>query len=415
MNKRKNKIPVLLKLKRLKNSETAEKINSFVSLIKPPREYRGKPKRILLIRNDRIGDAVVTLPVIRNLKLNNPELKIDILVSSRNKFVLDDFKYADDIIEFNPAPEYKSKLYELPVLGGFLQFIRFSLIPFFVSGSYRQKIKLLRAKKYDAAVDLVGLYRNTILSRLISNFSVGPRKFITHIAYDYYMDSNWVSGKDNDFMTIKIEKAIENSLGLSFEKKDTSLPLLEIEFPKQSGDAYDIVFHLGSSKLRKLSFEKEKKLIEYISDLKVLVTDSYETPNYINLKSDFSINPNVEFKIFGSLREAAADCRKSKLLICYDGGQAHYLSQFVRTLVIFGPGSVELWKPYEFSGYSLIEESANGVQLIRSNGTFGHLAVFLPIWCRPCFDIGCREKPCLSQINSEFLRDIIKKYCFESN
>jgi ADP-heptose:LPS heptosyltransferase len=405
------KIPLLLRLKRIKNSPAAERINSLFSFIKPAKKYKRIPERILLIRNDRIGDAVVTLPVIRNIKMNYPGMKVDVLVSDKNKFVFENFNYADEIIEFNWTPAQPAKLYKLPVLGGFLQFIRYAILAYLFSPSSREKIKQLKAKKYDAAADLVGLFRNALLCNWVSAFSIGPRKFAVHIAYSYYIDTNWVSGFDSDFMSNKIERALENALGLSFTKRDTTLPLLNIENGAQSKEAYDIVFHLGTSELRRFNIEKEKKLIEQFSGLKVLVTDSSETENYLELKNNFHNNNKITFKIFDSLQDAVNVCRNSRVLFCYDGGQAHYLSQFIRTIIVFGPGSVSLWRPLEFSDYSLIEESSGGVQAFQSNGKFKHIAVYYPIWCRPCFDVGCREKPCLSRIESEFISGIIKKYC----
>ena len=415
MPEKKQKIPVLLKLKRFKNSAGVEKINSFFSLIKPARKFNGIPKSILLIRTDRIGDAVVTLPVIRDLKLNYPAIKVDVLVSSANKFVFDDFQFTDEIIEFNWTPQNPGKPYMLPVLGGILQFIRFALYPYLTSVVYRDKIKKLRKKKYDAAADLVGYLRNALLCKLVSRFSIGPKKFGFHTAYSYYIDTNWVSAKDNDFMTNKIRNAIENGLDLHFKKKDTSLPLISIKDGEQPNTNYDIILHLGASKLRKLSPMKEKYLVEKMVELKTLVTDSYETNNYLMLKEKFTSNNNIKFKIYNNLREAVPDCLNSKLLLCYDGGQAHYLSQFVKTITIFGPGSTALWKPFEFSDYSLIEEIKNGVQAYQSNGKFKHISLYLPIWCRPCFDVGCKLKPCLASIESEFIREIIIKYCLAND
>lgn len=81
MEIKKQKIPFVLKLKRLKNSGAVDALNGFISKIKPSKKYTGVPKRILLFRNDRIGDAVVTLPVIRDIKTNYPDLIIDVIVS----------------------------------------------------------------------------------------------------------------------------------------------------------------------------------------------------------------------------------------------------------------------------------------------------------------------------------------------
>ena len=41
------------------------------------------PKKILLIRTDRIGDVILTLPMADVLKFNYPEAEIDILVNKR--------------------------------------------------------------------------------------------------------------------------------------------------------------------------------------------------------------------------------------------------------------------------------------------------------------------------------------------
>jgi ADP-heptose:LPS heptosyltransferase len=415
LNKRRQKIPLLLKLKRFKNSPGMEWINSLFSFIKPAKKYKGIPEKLLLIRNDRIGDAVVTLPVIRNIKLNYPNMKVDIIVSSKNKFVLDDFNYADEVIEFDWIPEHKGKLYELPVIGGLLQFIRFVILAYLFSASFREKIKQIKTKKYDAAVDLVGLFRNALLCNHVSRFSIGPRKFLIHIAYDYYLDTNWVSGSDKNFMTIKIENVLENALGLSFYKRDSSLPFLNIDSKARPNEVYDVIFHLGTSELRRFDFEKEKKLIELMTGSKTLVTDSEETKNYIQLKNYFQNSKEIIFKIFASLRDTANVCLNSGLLFCYDGGQAHYLSQFIRTIVVFGPGSAALWRPFEFADYSPLENSATGAQTFRSNGKFKHIAVYYPIWCRPCFDVGCNKKPCLDRIESEFISGIINKYCLNND
>jgi ADP-heptose:LPS heptosyltransferase len=49
-------------------------------------------KRVLILRNDKIGDMIVTTPLFRELKKNYPNLVIDVVASSANK----------DIIRHNP-------------------------------------------------------------------------------------------------------------------------------------------------------------------------------------------------------------------------------------------------------------------------------------------------------------------------
>jgi ADP-heptose:LPS heptosyltransferase len=410
VKQRKHKIPLHLKLLRFKNSDFIGSVNNIFSYLSPQKKYEGIPGKILIFRNDRIGDAVVTLPIIRNIKLNYPQIKIDVLVSLRNKFVFEDFKYVDEIIDYDRQLDDLHIIYKIPVIGGILQFVVFIVIPYLKSHEIRDKIEYLHRKKYDVAVDLVGLKRNILLSKLISRYSIGPKSLGTYFLYDYYCDSNWVSAKDTVFMTQKIENIIKKSLGLDLKISDTTLPLIEIEKGKSDKKKYEIVFHIGSTGLRKLSFNKEKDIITSFSDLNILVINSKEDEDFIELKKHFAGKNNIEFKIFNSLKDIIPECVNSRLLICYDGGQAHYLSQYVRSLVIFGPGSVNLWRPYEFSEYSLLKSDSNGCLAVISSGKFKHISVYYPVWCRPCFDVGCEEKVCLKNIEPDFLTGIIKEY-----
>jgi ADP-heptose:LPS heptosyltransferase len=409
---KKHKIPLLLKLKRFKNSKPIEFFNNLLSFLNPGKKFDGIPGKILLIRNDRIGDAVVTLPVIREIKLNHPQIIIDILVSRSNRFVFSEVDYKDDIIEFDWLPAHNIFIYRLPIIGSLLEFLRYYIIPYFFSSIKRNEIKYLKDKNYDAVIDLVGLKKNIILGKCISEFIAGPKKFIFYLFYNYYLGSNWVTQKDNDNMTRKIEFLFQDAFNLSFRIRNTSLPFIQLpDTTHEEKKAYEIVFHLGTSELRKLSFETERKLIECFKHEKVLIIDSAETTPYLKHKEYFSSMQNIEFRIFETLKDIAKVCLSSKVLVCYDGGQSHYLSQYIRTVSIFGPGSVALWKPFEFSEYNQLCMDSNSVVSIMSNGYFGHITVFLPIWCRPCFDVGCKKRPCIENHKPEFIRDIINNHC----
>jgi hypothetical protein len=84
------------------------------------------------------------------------------------------------------------------------------------------------------------------------------------------------------------------------------------------------------------------------------------------------------------------------------------LSQFGTTIVIFGPGSVNLWKPYEFEDYE--PYAAGNTQILKSRGKYGHMVVYNPIWCSPCFDIGCKERPCLNKLDINLLIKLIREH-----
>ena len=65
-------------------------------------------------------------------------------------------------------------------------------------------------------------------------------------------------------MTQKIENVLMESIEFSFYKTEAKLPLLQIPLEKSGNKKYKMIFHIGSSGLRKLSPEKEKEIIESI-------------------------------------------------------------------------------------------------------------------------------------------------------
>ena len=55
-------------------------------------------KKICISRIDKIGDMILTLPVIKSVKIQNPSLEIHILASAYNAKVLKDIKYVDKVL-----------------------------------------------------------------------------------------------------------------------------------------------------------------------------------------------------------------------------------------------------------------------------------------------------------------------------
>ena len=55
----------------------------------------------IINRTDAIGDLVLTLPVAKKLKDNFPNCSVVMIVSSRNKEVVDHCPYVDGFVEFS--------------------------------------------------------------------------------------------------------------------------------------------------------------------------------------------------------------------------------------------------------------------------------------------------------------------------
>jgi len=399
----------MLKLKRLKGSAPLRAVNAFISKIKPSRTFEGIPKRILLFRNDRIGDAMVTLPVLRDIKLNYPDTEIDVITSPNNNFIFEEFPYITNIIRLKINGNETGFFYKLPLFGGLMLFIKYILYPFLFSVEYKKTLKFMSGRGYDYAIDAVGLKRNAIIAGYAAGFTAGPGRLLPFLFYDYYSDSNWVTANDNDFMTRKIENFITDSTGIRLIKRSQNILLPGVTLKKETGKKdIDILFHIGTTSLRKLGYEKEKEIIKQFSNYQLVITDSKGSETFLKFKNEFAGSRNITFKLYNTLKDLAEDSQRAEMLVCYDGGQAHYLSQYVRTVTIFGPGSHVLWKPYEFSDYKLLAKDIKGGTAIISGGEFRHIAIYRPVWCSPCFDTGCKTRPCLSELTTEFIINVIK-------
>jgi len=380
LNQPKHKIPFKLRFFRTKNTGFLTFTDTLINIIKPSKKFSGVPKKILFIRNDKIGDALVTVPVLRDLKLNYPEIQIHVLDSEVNHFIFSGLDFIDKLYTF--------------------------------TGDNRNITRnAIKKENYDAVIDLVGVNKKLLFGfRRISKFLAGSRTFMLSWVFDYYAKTNWVAESDNKLMSFKIKDFLKDCFGFDFTKEDKALPYNPalMQQNKNKPKEFDIMVHLGTSELRKLSFEAEERLIESLKNFKLLITDGSGTKRFGSYKEKYADNPNIKFKLYTHLLDTAEDAASSRLILCYDGGQAHFMSQFAKTIVIIGTVSASQWAPFEFEEYKNIKTWRNGMRADMSTGKLGHIVLYYPIWCTPCFDIGCKTKPCLNNLETDQIFEIIK-------
>ena len=59
-------------------------------------------KKICISRIDKMGDMILTLPVIKSIKIQNPGTEIHVLASIHNAKVLNNIKYIDRVLIIEP-------------------------------------------------------------------------------------------------------------------------------------------------------------------------------------------------------------------------------------------------------------------------------------------------------------------------
>ena len=60
-----------------------------------------KPKRILIVRTDRIGDVILSTPVIKNLRNSFPDAYIAFMCRPYTKEIVEGNPYLDEVIEYD--------------------------------------------------------------------------------------------------------------------------------------------------------------------------------------------------------------------------------------------------------------------------------------------------------------------------
>ena len=103
--------------------------------------------RILLIKPSSLGDVIHALPVLHGLRRRYPDATIDWLVESSLVELVEGHADVDHIVAFD-RHRFGRMGYNMRAAGGFVGFVR-----------------AIRARKYDLAIDLQGLFRSGFLAR----------------------------------------------------------------------------------------------------------------------------------------------------------------------------------------------------------------------------------------------------------
>jgi len=329
-----------------------------------------KAQRILINRSDRIGDAVLTVPLIRKLSLMG--YQVDVIASKTNRFIFD--KAGITVISEcsmepkNPAIEF---------LQFFLALARIVITKF---GK--------RKPKYDVFLDLV--YRFLEPVKNFTSFSgktIGYAFGLHSLAYDYRLP---YPHKE------PMQKAIEKMIQL-FEPSFSYVPSVSdfADFAVVSKRVSDvipverfIVFHIGGKKGRTI---KEDYIVGFLNkvNLRTLVVDDPGKRSIKRVKERIN-NPNVtfvedEFSLFELLTMTAhSNCI---LYIGHDGGHSHLLGYPTNSLMIFTMGQHPVWRPYTFIPWKK-KEITPGLILERSELEGREkMILYRKTWLRPSHNI----------------------------
>lgn len=306
----------------------------FFKRLSPKEKKIGQDiKKILIVRTAYIGDVIMTLPILKPLKMRFPEACISFLTAERAVDVLINNPYVDEVITFNPFWFYNSSKSE-----------------------YINFIKKLRKRNFDMVIEARGDIRELLFivfplkARCKVSYDVGGGGyFLTHIVpyktlkhkVEYHLDivrhlnCNTNHIEWDMYLTKAEEQKAEEMLmkkGVILERPIIAIhPGARLKLKCWSAAGYAAV---------------ADEIIESL-DTSVIFIGALDEVGLV--KQVESLMKNKPFILAGetTLREMAAILKRCDLFICNDSAPLHIASAMkTPTVAIFGPSKSIETGPY---------------------------------------------------------------------
>ena len=119
--------------------------------------------KICISKIDKMGDMILTLPVIKAIKIKNPMFKIYVLASHRNAKVLENLNYIDEIFVINTNSKIRILFKKLLIIRKFNFDFYINLSPTSLSYIFC----FFSNAKIKATLIFLSRYKNSIFSKLL--------------------------------------------------------------------------------------------------------------------------------------------------------------------------------------------------------------------------------------------------------
>ncbi len=270
-----------------------------------------KVKKILLIKNDMIGDIILSSNVFRELREEFPKAKITLVCSELNKSLVEKNPYFEEIIVLNSAPR---------TFKDFLSYLKASI--------------KIRKEKYDLGVELRGSFSNIFflmflpgIKYRIGFYSQYYGKFLLH----YGKTKKDYENKKRHCVLQRLD-LINNGLGLNRKNywpeiwTDKGDEKYTNKLMKKNGlkkKQFICIVPDSSMEKKAMPIEKFDLLIKHFEknypEKKILIlgTDKKKI-DWLKKK-----HPQIIVLIKENLRVLYLLFKKSSLIIAHDGGPMH--------------------------------------------------------------------------------------------
>ena len=293
-------------------------------------------KKILVVRYRFIGDMILTVPFLRNLRYNYPDAQIDMLVSPNSGEVIEDCPYVNNFIYFDTTRKHK---YE--------------------NGSGNKKsfwsyVKLLRKEKYDKAYVLKRSLSSALLCFFAGikervGFDTEGRGFLLTKKFPYDIHKHeslcFLDALKAENLEVK-DFYLEN--WVKDENRNHVAELLKDKIPQNIKKA--VVNITATNPYKVWDKENYCKIIEYLSNEKniqvIFIGAPCDKEIYDNLKYSTNLK-NKPLNLCGkvNLKDSLALLSMVDLFIGNDSGNLHMASSVgTKVIGLYGPMPFEKWR-----------------------------------------------------------------------
>ncbi len=333
-------------------------------------------KQILVIRYRFIGDTILTVPFLRNLRSAYPSARIDVLTGPRSGEVLDGCPYIDEQIVYDTTRFHKYDSGEGK------------------ARTFASYIWQLRKRKYDLVFVLKRSFSSALLAFLTGakrrvGYAATGRNFLLTDKVEWRQDIHEVDSLLSVLEAVSIDVS---PAGRSLEAWVSEAELQKVRAlePSLSTKQKYVLIHAAAAHPDKLyplaSWSKLiKRLYNEVGLIPVFSGDQQDVALYQELTALSGLDGTaLNFAGRLSLRESMALYSLMNLAVCVDSGPAHLCAAAqVPTIAIFGPTDPVRWRPYGPNNQAVFD-------------------VDLP--CRPCnYHKVCDNRECLTELSSDFI------------
>ncbi len=332
-------------------------------------------KKLLILRNDRIGDMIVSTPVFRKLKEMNPHLTLGVFASPGNA----------EIIRHNP-------------------FVNELFIAHSHAWKLWKELRRCKAKRFDVVLNFI--FNKTTSQGLIANY-VAPQAYKVGQGsnkYQMYFNRLLTLDRTEIHMVDILIKFVDEIFGISseneprrpeifipdstHEKVDVFLNHNKLRRRGNAGTSgsYAVINFSAIDIMRQVSAEQVIQIVKAINgwrhDLPVIINPpgGHEKLRHIREGLD-----SKEVKIYppsgsATLLEIASLIKGARYVVTCDTAVVHFASA-VKTpvFVLFTPTVASLnheWKPYGVVNKCLYAIKGLGVDAIPSGKIVTELSIF---------------------------------------